>query len=47
MCENAGNSRAATLDRTAKLAAELMRRYDIPLKNVVPHQRWERISFDD
>ncbi len=47
MCENAGNSRAATLDRTAKLAAELMRRYDIPLKNVVPHQRWERIRFDD
>jgi N-acetylmuramoyl-L-alanine amidase len=47
MCENAGNSRAATLDRTARLTAELMRRYNIPLKNVVPHQHWERIRFDD
>lgn len=47
MCENKGNSRAGTLDRTARLTAELMRRYNIPLKNVVPHQHWERIRFDD
>ncbi len=47
MCENAGNSRAATLDRTARLTAELMRRYNIPLRNVVSHQHWERIRFDD
>ena len=47
MCENAVNSRAATLDRTARLTAELIRRYKIPLKNVVPHQHWERIRFND
>lgn len=47
MCENRGNSRSATLDRTARLAAELMRRYDIPLRNVVPHQHWRRIRHSD
>lgn len=47
MCENAGNSRSATLDRTARLTAELMKRYDIPLQNVVPHQHWRQIRYDD
>ncbi len=42
MCEHRGNSRAATSDRTAKLAAVLMKRYNIPLKNVVPHYHWPR-----
>jgi N-acetylmuramoyl-L-alanine amidase len=47
MCENQGNSRSATLDRTARLTAELMRRYGIPLRNVVPHQHWRRIRHSD
>ena len=47
MCENAGNSRSATITRTAKLAAQLMRRHNIPLSRVVPHQHWERIRFAD
>jgi len=42
MCENRGNSRAATLDRTAKLTAVLMKRHNIPLRNVVPHYHWPR-----
>ena len=42
MCENLGNNRVATLDRTAKLAAVLMKRNGIPLKNVVPHYHWPR-----
>lgn len=47
MCENRGNSRSATLERTAKLTAELMRRYRIPLRNLVPHQHWKRIRYSD
>lgn len=47
MCENRGNSREATLDRTAKLAALLMKQYDIPVSNVVPHQHWRMIRYDD
>lgn len=42
MCEHRGNSRQSTLDRTAKLCASLMHQYNIPLKNVVPHQHWPR-----
>jgi len=42
MCENRGNSRAATLDRTAKLTAWLMYKYKIPLRKVVPHYHWAR-----
>jgi len=47
MCENAGNSRSATVDRTARLAAKLMKEFNIPLRNVVPHQHWERIRYSD
>jgi N-acetylmuramoyl-L-alanine amidase len=47
MCEHRGNSRTATLDRTARLTAELMRRYKIPASHVVPHQHWRRIRFSD
>ncbi|MFD0893401.1 N-acetylmuramoyl-L-alanine amidase [Luteolibacter ambystomatis] len=47
MCENRGNSREVTLDRTAKLAALLMKRYGIPLSRIVPHQHWLMIRYDD
>ncbi len=47
MCENRGNSRAATLDRTAKLTALLMKQYGIPLANVVPHQHWRMVRYSD
>ena len=47
MCENAGNSFPATLDRTARLTAWLMKKHRIPLKNVVPHQHWRRIRHSD
>lgn len=42
MCENRGNNRAATLDRSAKLTAVLMKKNGIPLRNVVPHYHWPR-----
>ena len=47
MCENAGNSRSATVSRTARLTAQLMKEFNIPLSNVVPHQYWERIRYSD
>lgn len=47
MCENSGNSRAATLDHTARLIAYLLKKHDIPLRNVVPHAHWRRIRFSD
>lgn len=42
MCEHPGNNRAATIARTAKLTAYLMRQHGIPLQNVVPHYHWPR-----
>ncbi|NWK56039.1 N-acetylmuramoyl-L-alanine amidase [Verrucomicrobiaceae bacterium N1E253] len=42
MCENRGNSRRATLERTAKLTAWLMYKHNIPLRKVVPHYHWRR-----
>lgn len=42
MCEHRGNSRSATLERTAKLTAWLMYQHNIPLRNVVPHYHWRR-----
>jgi N-acetylmuramoyl-L-alanine amidase len=42
MCENRGHNLSATVDRTAKLTAVLMKRYDIPLSHVVPHYHWPR-----
>lgn len=42
MCENRGGHLAITVDRTAKLCAILMKQYNIPLQNVVPHYHWER-----
>jgi hypothetical protein len=42
MCEHSGNDLGQTIDRTARLAAYLMRAYDIPLDHVVPHYHWPR-----
>jgi N-acetylmuramoyl-L-alanine amidase len=47
MCENAGNSREVTLDRTAKFTALLMKQYGIPISRIVPHQHWRMIRYDD
>ncbi len=42
MCEHPGNSRAKTLERTAKLAAWLMVKHDLPLSSIKPHWNWPR-----
>lgn len=42
MCEHPGNSRSETLERTAKLAAWLCVKYDLPVSRVVPHYNWPR-----
>lgn len=42
MCEHPGNSRSQTLERTAKLAAWLCVKYDLPASRVVPHYSWPR-----
>lgn len=42
MCENKGNSRSATIERTAKLTAYLMQKHNISLRKVVPHYHWKR-----
>lgn len=42
MCEHRGNSRRATIERTAKLTAYLMYKHKIPLRKVVPHYHWRR-----
>ncbi len=47
MCENRGNSRSRTLDRTARLVAQLMHEYGVSLSKVVPHQHWRMIRYSD
>lgn len=42
MCEERGSNIEATIDRTAKLTAVLMKKHGIPLRNVVPHYHWPR-----
>jgi len=42
MCENRGGNLNATIERTAKLTAYLMKRNGIPLRCVVPHEHWAR-----
>ncbi len=42
MCEHRGSDQRATIERTAKLTAVLMKSKGIPLKNVVPHYHWPR-----
>lgn len=46
MCENRGNSRSQTIERTAKLTAYLMHQQGIPLKNIVPHYHWARKGLE-
>ncbi len=47
MCQNRGNNHAATIDRTARLTAWLMREYGIPIRHVVPHMHWRMIRHSD
>lgn len=42
MCEERGSNIAATVERTAKLTAVLMKQNGIPLRSVVPHYHWPR-----
>jgi len=42
MCEERGSNIRATVERTAKLTAVMMKQKGIPLKNVVPHYHWPR-----
>ncbi len=42
MCEHRGNNLGFTIDKTARLAAYLMHKENIPLRNVVPHYHWPR-----
>jgi hypothetical protein len=42
MCEESGSDRRATIERTAKLTAVLMKKHGISLRNVVPHYHWPR-----
>lgn len=42
MCEHRGSNLNATVDRSARLAAYLMIKNGIPLRNVVPHYHWPR-----
>ena len=42
MCEQRGSNLRATVNRTAKLTAVLMKQKGIPLRNVVPHYHWPR-----
>ena len=45
MCEHPGNSRSATIDKTARLAAYLMHEHSIPLSRIVPHYNWPRKGY--
>ena len=47
MCENRGNSRSQTIERTARLVAALMREHRIPLSKVVPHYHWRMVRYSD
>lgn len=42
MCEERGSNLRATVERTAKLTAVMMKQKGIPLRNVVPHYHWPR-----
>jgi len=42
MCEYRGINLGSVMDRTAKLAAYLMWKHQIPLSHVVPHYHWPR-----
>ena len=42
MCEHRGSNKRTTIERTAMLTAVLMKKNQIPLRNVVPHYHWPR-----
>lgn len=46
MAEHKGNDLAKTVDRTARLAAVLMRHYNLPISHVVPHYHWPREGYN-
>jgi N-acetylmuramoyl-L-alanine amidase len=45
MCEHKGNNQLATMERTAKLAANLMYHHKIPIENVKAHYHWPREGY--
>lgn len=45
MCEHKGNDRLATMERTAKLAANLMYYHKIPVENIRAHYHWPREGY--
>lgn len=45
MCEHAGNCQVSTMERTAKLAANLMYHHKIPIENVKAHYHWPRERY--
>jgi N-acetylmuramoyl-L-alanine amidase len=42
MCEHRGSNQSATMERTAKLTAVLMKKHGIGINQVVPHYHWPR-----
>ena len=47
MCQNSDGNWSKTLDNAARLTADLMRQYNIPISNVVPHMHWRMIRYSD
>jgi len=45
MCEHQGNNQLATMERTAKLAANLMYHHKIPVENIRAHYHWPRDGY--
>ncbi|MEM7601293.1 MAG: N-acetylmuramoyl-L-alanine amidase [Verrucomicrobiota bacterium] len=45
MCEHSGNSQTQTMERTAKLAANLMYHHKIPIENIRAHYHWPRKGY--
>jgi len=45
MCEHNGNCQVSTMERTAKLAANLMYHHKIPIENVKAHYHWPRERY--
>lgn len=45
MCEHKGNNQLATMERTAKLAANLMYHHKIPVENIRAHYHWPREGY--
>ncbi|MDF1823517.1 MAG: N-acetylmuramoyl-L-alanine amidase [Verrucomicrobiales bacterium] len=45
MCEHNGNNQLKTMERTAKLAANLMYHHKIPIENIRAHYHWPREGY--